>query len=357
MKTAKTKRGSISQTRKKFFFNIPLYDLSLMEEPETALHGQLENLFDQPFDLSQAPLLNAVLFRLDDETHVLFCSMHHIISDGWSIGVFIRELSIIYNALRSGSEPRLIPLPLQYVDYARWQHQRLEAGDYDSQRDYWLKLFEDDIPVLEFPTEKPRPSVKTYNGDSVEGFLDNETLESLNHLFRSARVTPFMGLLAAVKTLLFRYTRQQDIIVGTPVAGRSHPDLREQIGFYVNTLALRTRFNGTDSFSRLLENVRQTTRSAYQNQDYPFDRLIHLLNPEKDMSRSPLFDVMVSIQQTTDHIAAMNLQGIQASDIDSRPYTQHISGRFDLTFNFNPGQNGISFFHRLQFRYPWQTER
>ncbi|NIG57755.1 non-ribosomal peptide synthetase, partial [Chitinophaga sp. Cy-1792] len=218
-----------------------------------------------PFDLSAGPLLRAAVGEVSAGEWVFVYVMHHIISDGWSMGVLIKELLHIYH-----DNSPLPVLPLQYKDYAVWQ----QSGSDTMSQAYWLEQFSGELPVLELPADKPRPAVKTYHGGLVQKQL---ALTGLQALLQSTGSTLFMGLVAAVNALLYRYSGQEDIILGSPVAGREHADLEGQIGFYVNTLALRTRFSGSNNYLQLLEQVRQVTMSAYEHQSYPFDELVDAL--------------------------------------------------------------------------------
>ncbi|NIG57756.1 condensation domain-containing protein, partial [Chitinophaga sp. Cy-1792] len=273
-----------------------------------------------PFDLSAGPLLRAAVTEVSAGEWVFVYVMHHIISDGWSMGVLIKELLHIYH-----DNSPLPVLPLQYKDYAVWQ----QSGSAAMSQAYWLEQFSGELPVLELPADKPRPAVKTYHGGLVQKQL---ALTGLQSLVQSTGSTLFMGLVAAVNALLYRYSGQEDIILGSPVAGREHADLEGQIGFYVNTLALRTRFSGSNSYLQLLEQVREVTMSAYEHQSYPFDELVDALPLKRDMSRSPLFDVMVVLQETDIN----ELIAQSSGTLQIKPYEEAIDpvSKFDLSFEF-----------------------
>ncbi|WP_442591969.1 amino acid adenylation domain-containing protein [Pedobacter sp. AW31-3R] len=296
---------------------------------QTALLANLQ----APFDLAAGPLLRAGLYRVGEGQWIFSYAMHHIISDGWSMGVLIAELSAFYNADVKGSGPAVEPLKIHYKDYASWQQSELQGGSLASHKAYWLEQFSGELPVLELPADRVRPAVKTYNGAMLNSRLSAELTEGLNKLCRAQGCTLFMGLLSVVNTLLYRYSGQQDIVIGSPVAGREHTDLEGQIGFYVNTLALRSRFSGSDRFTGLLAQVRELTLAAYEHQAYPFDELVDELNLQRDLSRSALFDVMVVLQ----NMQAASQDNVKFEDLNitGYPAEQHTTSKFDLLFSFS----------------------
>ena len=210
--------------------------------------------------------------------------------------VLVREVLQLYNGYRRGEAVTLKPLPIQYKDYAAWQQQELSGEQGLQHRQYWLGQFSGELPVLELPSDRPRPAIQTFRGDHVSFVLPPEAGRQLGIRCREQGATLFMGLLALVQTLLYRYTGQADLVIGSPVAGREHPDLEGQIGYYLNTIALRTRVDGTKSFTDLLNQVKQTTLGAFSHQVYPFDRLVEELRLEGETGRSPLFDVAMVLQ-------------------------------------------------------------
>ncbi|SFF13415.1 HxxPF-repeated domain-containing protein, partial [Chitinophaga sp. CF118] len=280
------------------------------------------------FDLSTGPLLRAGLYRIGDNKWIFTCTMHHIISDGWSMNVFIKELLLFYN---TQTNP-LSPLDIQYKDYASWQQEQLSGAALQEHVNYWLNQFAGELPVLELPSDKLRPSVKTYHGGIIHHTFNNSISTGIKTLSQQEGGTLFMGLLAAVNALLYRYTNQEDIIIGSPVAGREHIELENQIGFYVNTLALRTRFNGKNSYRELLKIVKNVSLGAYEHQIYPFDALVDELDLPRDMSRNALFDVMMVLQNNeSSHLNEQSIPGLTISEYSGK--RQHIS-KFDLQFTF-----------------------
>ncbi|MFN2166272.1 MAG: condensation domain-containing protein, partial [Anaerolineae bacterium] len=235
------------------------------------------------FDLRHGPLLRASLLRMGPADHVVVLTMHHIISDGWSLNVFFRELNELYPALLLGRRPSLPALPIQYADFALWQRQRLQGEQLERQLAYWRKQLGGMTP-LELPTDHPRPAIQTFRGAHQPVELPRSLTEALKTLSHSEGATLFMTLLAAFKTLLFRYTGQRDIVIGAPVAGRERAETSNLIGFFVNSLVLRTDLGQNPSFRQLLRQVRDVAVGAYAHQELPFEMLVEELQPARDLS-------------------------------------------------------------------------
>ncbi len=298
------------------------------------------------FDLSTGPLLRALLLQVRDDQWLLIYTMHHIISDGWSTAILIRELLFFYNLSDSGTEAALPPLRIQYKDYAYWQREQLSNNNKDAER-YWQNRFSGELPVLPALGDKVRPAVKTYNGKRLLRQLSAEGVGRLQQIIEQEGCTLFMGLLAAVNMLLYRYTGQEDIIIGSPIANRLHPDLEDQIGFYINTLVLRTLFSGANSYRELLRIVKSVTMEAYHYQSYPFDELVDILDLQRDLSRSPLFDVMVVLQNTESVPSAIS-SDLTVKDYE---YTNHVVSKFDVMFTFSERTN-----NRLQLEVEYNSD-
>ncbi|MEK4548355.1 amino acid adenylation domain-containing protein [Bacillus sp. FSL L8-0173] len=298
-----------------------------LDEAESA------DAFVRPFGLEEAPLFRAALVKESDERHLLLTDMHHIISDGVSVNTLIKEFGELY-AGRS-----LAPMRLQYKDYAVWQRSFQEKEGYQKQEAYWLKRLEGELPVLELPADKPRPAVRSFAGGSVSCTLDAETASGLHRIARDHGSTLYMVLLAAYNTLLARLSGQEDIIVGSPIAGRPHKDLEPILGMFVNTLAIRTEPKGDKRFTDYLAEVRQAALEAYEHQDYPFEELVERLGVQRDTSRNPLFDVMFVLQNMERESLVLNkLHLAQAAD------TSHKTAKFDATLYASEGSDGsISF--------------
>ncbi|QMT19178.1 amino acid adenylation domain-containing protein [Bacillus velezensis] len=298
-----------------------------LDEAESA------DAFVRPFCLEEGPLFRAALVKESDERHLLLTDMHHIISDGVSVNTLIKEFGELY-AGRS-----LAPMRLQYKDYAVWQRSFQEKEGYQKQEAYWLKRLEGELPVLELPADKPRPAVRSFAGGSVSCTLDAETASGLHRIARDHGSTLYMVLLAAYNTLLARLSGQEDIIVGSPIAGRPHKDLEPILGMFVNTLTIRTEPKGDKRFTDYLAEVRQAALEAYEHQDYPFEELVERLGVQRDMSRNPLFDVMFVLQNMERESLVLNkLHLAQAAD------TSHKTAKFDATLYASEGSDGsISF--------------
>jgi amino acid adenylation domain-containing protein len=287
-----------------------------------------------PFDLSHGPLLRARLLRLGEDEHILLLSMHHIISDAWSMRVLVRELSTLYNAFVAGEILALPELPLQYADFAAWQRQWLQGEVLDAQMRYWTMQLNGLTP-LELPTDHPRPAMQTFRGAHQSLLLPATLSTALKQLSQREGVTLFMTLLAAFQVLLSRYSGQSDIAVGTPIANRTLTELEDLIGFFVNTLVLRTDLSGNPSFLDLLKRVREVCLGAYAHQEVPFEKLVEVLQPERDLSRSPLFQAAFQLQHAP--VARQALQGLTISSLPSQIRT----AKFELTLAMTDSEPGL----------------
>ena len=289
------------------------------------------------FNLYQGPLITAQLIRLETEKHFFSFSMHHIISDAWSCGIITRELIRFYNEYCSRKTISSIPLNLQFKDYASWQGKLLPSKEFSEHRRYWLEQFTGGIPVLDLPTDFPRPLVQSFTGQSVDIVFDNELIRKIREQAGKKDVTNFMILFTVVNILLYRYVGQRQIIVGTPVTERGHYDLEEQVGFYVNNLPLKTNIDGKDTFYSLLEQVKMAIVHANKHKDYPLELLIKELNLVRDTSRFPLFDVVAHYQNTSSSSGETNMDGIEVSN-----YRTEIDiTQFDIIFDFYESEEDI----------------
>ncbi len=267
-----------------------------MDQAEAEARRLVKEEAQRPFNLSAGPLFRSLLIQLAGEDHILMVNMHHAISDGWSLGVLSGELATLYEVFRKGEPSPLPPLPLTYRDYSVWQRAYLAGGGLEQQLSYWKKQMAGAPLSIELPTDRVRPPVQTFHGKKQIVSFPQDLLDALKALSRAEGATLFITLLAAFNVLLSRYSGQKDLVVGTASAGRRHAATEKIIGFFVNTLLLRTDLSDDPAFRDLLALVRQTTLNAYANQDVPFEKLVEELNPVRDMSRSPLFQVMI-IQQ------------------------------------------------------------
>ena len=310
-------------------------DLTGSTDPEKDAHAGYLAETARPFDLKNGPLLRVQLFRLPDidtlPRHVLVINLHHIITDGWSVQVMIQEMSAVYPALCRGEQPALVPLTLQYKDYAFWQHQQIQSPALSAQRDYWMNQLAPPLPDLSLPLDFSRPRVQSQNGRRLRFMLPPELVHELDRLEQSGRVTRFMIFAAGITTLLHCLSRRNEVCVGTPVAGRIHPDLETQIGFYLNILVLRTRLNPDQRLSDVLQDMGKTVTDALDHQAYPFDLLVEDLKLKRDPARHPLFDVLIIVQNNAP--AQLNWEGVQVDTFAD----EAIASSFDLKFTVEPG--------------------
>nr|WP_256381140.1 non-ribosomal peptide synthetase [Myxosarcina sp. GI1] len=290
----------------------------------------------QPFDLAKEPLLRAILLSLESDEYWLVVTCHHIVFDGWSIKILFDELAGYYDALINNSAVNLEDLTVQYVDYAHWQQQWLQSEEYTKQLDYWRKQLEGSAPLMELPTDRSRPAVQTYLGDRHYFQLTPELTQALNALSRQEGVTLFMTLLAAFKVLLYRYTGQSDVIVGSPFANRNTANTEQLIGFFVNTLVLRTNLGDDLSFRELLSRILETTSGAYAHANLPFEKLVEELQPERNLSYNPIFQVMFALQKQLP--TAQSLSGL-TWEVEEKGTG---SSMFDLTLDAIETPTGIA---------------
>ncbi|BCU11552.1 non-ribosomal peptide synthetase [Microcystis aeruginosa] len=275
---------------------IKLLVVNLKDISQEQIDKQIIKELQKLFDLTQSPLLRCTLFDLGYENYILVNVFHHIIIDGWSKGILFKELSKFYQAFLSNSTVDLPELPIQYADFAVWQRQWLQGEILENQLNYWKKQLTAAPPLLELPTDKPRPATPNFRGHSISFQIDSELTEKLKLLSQKSGVTLFMTLLAALNTLLFRYSGQDDILIGTPTANRNRQEIEPLIGFFVNTLVLRNSLEGNPTFSGLLQQARNVVLEAYANQDVPFEQVVDGLEIERSLSYNPLFQVMFALQ-------------------------------------------------------------
>ncbi len=305
-------------------------------EYEEQLPQLLNEESQRPFDLLHGPLLRCKVFRLSELEHVVVLCTHHIASDGWSMSVLINEIAVLYEAFSNGKSSQLPELPVQYADFAEWQRQWLQGPVLDEQLAYWKMQLEDAPRMLSLPTDRPRPAVQTFRGARHSLSVSPALSHALRELSRQSGVTMFMLLLAAFKVLLYRYTGQEDIVVGTPIANRGRPEVENLIGFFVNTLVLRTDLSGDPSFRELLERVRKTAMGAYAHQDLPFEILVQEVQPERNLNHSPLFQVLFALQNTPP--GALKLSGITLTPLA----TDRATAKFDLFLAVSDSNQGLT---------------
>ncbi|HST62605.1 MAG TPA: condensation domain-containing protein, partial [Longimicrobium sp.] len=318
-------------------FALPVEDLSELGEAdhEAAVRRRAGEEARRAFDLAAGPLFRASLLRLGAEDHVLLLSMHHIVSDGWSMGVLYRELSALYVAYREGRESPLPELGVQYGDYVVWQREQVEGEVLDRQLAYWRERLAGAPELLELPTDHPRPAARSFGGGNERLHLPPEALERLRALGREEGATLYMVALSAFQALLSRYSGSEDVVVGSPIAGRGRSEVEGLIGFFVNTLVLRTDLGGDPSFRELLGRVREVTLGAYEHQELPFERLVAELRPERSLSHAPLFQVAFTLGNARDSgggLAGLRVQGLG---------TVARFAKYDLSMGLVAGSDGL----------------
>ncbi|MEM7187702.1 MAG: LLM class flavin-dependent oxidoreductase [Bacteroidota bacterium] len=301
------------------------------------IHDTLSQLVMAPFDLKSAPLFRAHLVSTEGETHYLCLTIHHMICDGLSLGILLNELQKLYNSLVNGQATTLPELPLQFKDYSQWIN---EKQNYGNEETYWLETFADEIPILNMPTFQPRPHIKTYNGATYQHVFEASVVPALSSFSGEQGGTNFMALMSALNGLLHRYTSQTDIVLGTPVSGRNNPQLEGQVGLYINTLPIRTRFHEDSSYLDLFNIQKEVLGAAYENANYPFGELVANLDLQRDISRSPIFDVLVTYQ------TGGSLEARQAGfvDLECTVYSDYddSASKYDLTFMFAEDDGRLS---------------
>ncbi|OMF54283.1 non-ribosomal peptide synthetase, partial [Paenibacillus sp. FSL R5-0765] len=306
-------------------FSVEFYQAD-EQEVEAVVHG-----FVRPFDLAKPPLLRVGLVELAPERHILMYDMHHIISDGVSMEIFVEEFVRLY-----GGE-QLEPLRIQYKDYTVWQHSQEQQERLQHQGAYWLDMFQGELPVLEMPTDYPRPAVQSYEGQTMEFFFDASKTDGLKQLASETGTTLFMVLLAAYNVLLHKYSGQEDVIVGTPIAGRNHGDVQPLIGIFLNTLAIRSYPASEKTFLSYLNEVKETTLHAFEHQNYPFEQLVDKVQVTRDLSRNPLFDTMFTMQNTENE--QFELEGLRLI-----PYPSVLdTAKFDISLDVGEENGGLDY--------------
>lgn len=318
--------------------SLPLVDLT-NEAPciqQTQSDQLIREAAQQPFDLASGPLMRATVIKWSDRKHLLALSMHHMVTDGWSIGVFLRQIGIFYNALSRHGLYTVTPLPIQYADFAVWQREWLQGEVLAKQLAYWKQQLADAPPFLALPTDRSRPAIQTFRGRREPLTLSKALTRELAALSQRAGATLFMTLLAAFQTLLYRYTAQEDILVGTAIANRNHKGLEDLIGFFVNTLVLRTKLTGSTTFLELLAEVREMALQAYAHQDTPFEKIVEVLQPERSLNHNPLFQVMFVLQN-----APLGALKIGELELEVIPTDIHTAKR-DLSLALTEGADGLT---------------
>ena len=308
-----------------------VFDVSLTNlKKEENVQEKIDKLILQAFDLKEVPLCKAHLLKKNNKEHILCLNIHHIICDGISLEILLRDLKHIYDSLVSSRALTLPKLRIQFKDYAEWS---VTQNKLKKEEAYWTNLFSDEIPVLDLPTYQMRPAVKTYNGSVHTHFFKNGITKNLKTFSNTHQGTPFMALMSAVNAILFRYTGQTDIVLGTAVSGRNNKDLENQIGLYINVLPIRTVFENASSFKELFELQKQVLNNAYSNATYSFGELVNILELRRDLSRTPLFDVLVTYQQQEQNSLSVSVTEKSALSFETMHH-ENTNSKYDLTFAF-----------------------
>ncbi|MFH0733032.1 MAG: amino acid adenylation domain-containing protein [bacterium] len=309
------------------------------EFDENQLLKSAKEYFYYEFDLSNAPLINFKLIKVSKDSYYLLINMHHIISDGWSIEIILKELEVYYNSILNNLESPFLPLKIQYKDYAAWQNKILSDKSLEVIKEYWQKKLRKPRVLLDLPADSKRTDSFSNAGKLLSYELDTKAITALMEIGRNQNASLFMTLLSAVYILLYKYTGEEDIIIGSPVAGRQHFDLENQVGFFINTIVLRNEINPENTYQELLNKVKETLSDSFDNQVYPFDRLVDELDVDRIRNRNPLFDVMVAWMVKNGTRVKMKFNDIEISGIDYRESTS----MFDLTFLFEEDEGRVFF--------------
>ena len=314
---------------------IEMIGIDVSNQTDSEVSEQLSRLATEPFDLSAGPLIRAYLLNKGDKDHILLIVVHHIVADGWSLGILMRDLAELYAGFLNQEPASLPELPLQFADYAVWQRQALEETTLDAEVAYWKQQLASAPALLELPLDRPRPSVSAFKGNWVNRSLPPDVLDSLRRLARNENATLYMSLLAAFNILLGRYTAQADIIVGTPVAGRSFRTLENLVGYFLNSLVLRNDLGGNPSYTELLGRIRETTLDAFENQNLPFEKLVEELQPERSLSYTPLFQILFNLQNREQELVPF--EGLEVDPVVVLPGTS----KYDLHLLLEERSDGL----------------
>ncbi|MEM8933349.1 MAG: condensation domain-containing protein, partial [Acidobacteriota bacterium] len=324
---------------------LPLERLDFSHLPHAdaleAAQDRVPRITNRPFDLQAGPLVRVALMRLAENDHVLLVIMHHVISDVWSFGIFFQELGAVYDALVAGEEPSLPPLPFHYADYAAWQRRVLEGGEQARQLAFWKQQLDGAPLVLDLPTDRPRPARQRFFGGRVPLVIGGGVHDAVRELARAEDATPYMANLAILAIFLRRLTGQDDLLIGTPVTNRNRTELEAQIGFYVNSLAIRVDLSGEPTFRQLLRRVRDRCLPAFEHRDLPFERLVQELEVERDMSRNPIYQVDFAFQNFPKPY--LRTPGLTLSPFETR----EAAARVDLEFDLKESHDGFEGFIRF----------
>ncbi|WP_103071077.1 non-ribosomal peptide synthetase [Aquimarina sediminis] len=327
------------QSQKETHFKIDYKDFRENPNPKNQAQSYIKAQTNIPFDLEQGPLIKVSVLQYKTEGYIFFCNLHHSICDAWSLPILKREILTVYKSLSAGKKPELPELRIQYKDYASWYTNKLQSKSLIQQEKYWLNQFSDEIPTLEFPLKKTRLPVKTYNGQTLKAYFEKKQTEMIRTYQHQKGGSLYMVMLGTLYVMLGKYTGANDISIGSPFAAREHADLKNQIGFYTNTLAIRNKLEKTDTFNGFFRKVKQSVLEAYNNQQYPFEELVKNLKIKKDPSRNPLFDVMLVVLPN-DTVSEDEINEVEINTISVEKNT---TSKFDLLFCIEEIGRNISF--------------
>ena len=314
---------------------VDLQPLSSAQQSQELARLTNEEIYT-PFDLTQAPLMRPFVVKLRENSYILFLSLHHSVFDGWSMKVFLKELSTLYQAFLKQEANPLPDLPIQYGDFAVWQRQQLQGDKLTTKLNYWKQQLTEIPPLLEIPTDKPRPPIQTFQGNSCKFKINSELSQQIKTITQKSTATLNMTLLTAFNILLYRYSRQEDIVIGIPSGNRQFPEIEPLIGCFINTLPIRTQFKENLSFKSLLNQVKQVVLEAYEHQDLPLEKVVEAVNPERNMSYSPLFQVMFSWEDM------LHIDNFSIADLKLTPVTMNaLIAQFDLTLAMQETAEGL----------------
>ncbi len=328
----------VQKIRSELNLKIELHDFSTIPKDniEKKIRDFLASEIHKPFNLEKGPLIRSSILRVSETEHILLINMHHIIADGWSVGVIIPEFSYFYQNFKTQDKIDLPPLSLQYADYAQWELNWLKSPQKDKQMDYWKKQLKNCHPVLDFPFDYPRPAIQTFTGSHINFEISKELTSALREFCRTQDVTPYMVLLAVLFSLLYRYTNQEDINVGTAMANRDRPEISGLVGYFMNTLVMRSYLSDEQTFNALLQQIKNTVLDGFANQDLPFEQIIEELHPERDSSRSPYFQILFLLQNAPK--PKMELLDLSLSLMD----LEIESVKYDITLTIEESENKLS---------------
>ena len=315
-------------------------DFRGFDDPEGSGTSYMQEDFYKPFDLEKGPLLRVSLLQLSDDHYIFYLNMHHIISDGWSLEVLSRDVILYYEAYTQNTEPVISPLRIQYKDYANWQFNQLSDSTYKDREDYWLTRLSGDLPRIDLPTSKQRPKFKTSNGRYLSTYLDKDLSAQMQSFIKQHQGSLFMLTLSAINVLLYKYTSNKDILIGSPVAGRSHGDLEDQIGFYVNVLALRNDLDPSSTFADFYHKIKENTIQDFEHQEYPYDKLVESLGIGFDASRASLYDVLLTFHGNSVDQKKFEIEESLCNEIRDRGV---VANKNDIEFHLMPMGDVISF--------------